>query len=277
MLPWRVVRIPLAMLTLLCFILAACGPDQARSAPQTPHRIREFTPPPGAMRTVDGQGTFSQYLRDLPLAPAGTPVLRFDGTPKARQDVHAAVIDMSVGHKDLQQCADAVIRLRAEYLFGSGRQEAIAFDLTNGFRAEWKRWRTGERIKVTGNRTAWQRTAQPDGSHEQFLKYLETVFMYAGTISLSRELHAAQDKPIEVGDVFIQGGGPGHAVIVVDVARTPEGRSYFLLAQSYMPAQSIHVLRNLARPELGPWFELDAGDHLRTPEWTFLWTDRKRW
>jgi hypothetical protein len=83
--------------------------------------------------------------------------------------------------------------------------------------------------------------------------------------------------PIEAGDVFIQGGSPGHAVIVVDVAELKDGRRAFLLAQSSMPAQQMHVLKNLERPERGAWYIAGEGDTLRTPEWTFRWSDRKRW
>ena len=52
---------------------------------------------------------------------------------------------------------------------------------------------------------------------------------------------------LQPGDVFIKGGSPGHAVIVVDVAiYTQTGKKVFLLAQSYMPAQQIHILVNPA-------------------------------
>ena len=45
----------------------------------------------------------------------------------------------------------------------------------------------------------------------------------------------------------------------------------FLLAQSYMPAQQIHILVNLANHNLSPWYELTETDsgYLYTPEWTF--------
>ncbi|WP_369073809.1 DUF4846 domain-containing protein [Hymenobacter lapidarius] len=44
----------------------------------------------------------------------------------------------------------------------------------------------------------------------------------------------------------------------------PTGLSHpwLLLAQSYMPAQSIHVLKNLDKPRLGAWFTLDP-----QPKW----------
>lgn len=235
-----------------------------------------FDPPADFVRDEAAPRSFAAFLRALPLERVGTGVHLYNGRSKARQDVHAAVLDVSVGSKDLQQCADAVMRLRAEHLYASGQQDAIAFRFTSGFLAEWKRWRQGERISVSGNSCSWKKSATPDASHAQLLNYLEMVFTYAGTLSLQREL-VPTTGTMEIGDVFIQGGSPGHAVIVVDVARHADGRTAFLIAQSYMPAQQIHVLKNLHHTEFGAWFILDSDAELLTPEWTFAWSDRRRW
>ena len=95
---------------------------------------------------------------------------------------------------------------------------------------------------------------------------------------MSKELHSVQDvNKMQVGDVFIKGGFPGHAVIVVDMAINEEtGKKLFLLAQSYMPAQDIHILKNPANSRLSPWYELDFGEVLYTPEWTFDRDDLRR-
>lgn len=239
--------------------------------------VDRFVPPPNTVRANVTAGSFAHTLRNLHLRPAGTPVLLYNGKPKASQHVHAAVVDISTGTKDLQQCADAIMRLRAEHLFANGPQDAIAFDFTNGFRATWKRWRAGGRIRVSGNTCTWVDGARTDSSHAQLLKFLEMVFTYAGTLSLSKELVPATDMPLQAGDVYIQGGSPGHAVIVLDVARHTDGRIFFLLGQSYMPAQDLHVLRNTTDAGYGAWFEYGKGATLRTPEWTFQWSDRKRW
>jgi len=243
-----------------------------------PDRIAtRFDVPAGYTRVHATPNSFAAWLRNLPLLPPGSPVVLHQGERKARQDVHAAVLDVSVGVKDLQQCADAVMRLRAEYLFAQGRLNEIQFNFTNGFKAEFRRWKNGERIKVVGNQCSWSASSRPDSSHATLLAYLDRVFTYAGTLSLSKELRPVEGADIEPGDVFIQGGSPGHAVIVVDVAMTKEGQRAFLLAQSYMPAQSIHILKNLHEPAFGAWFLYVAADELYTPEWTFAWSDRKRW
>ena len=49
-----------------------------------------------------------------------------------------------------------------------------------------------------------------------------------------------------------------------------------LLAQSYMPAQEIHVVRNPAAPDGDPWFRVGDGPALVTPEWRFAWSALRR-
>lgn len=281
------------MVTLICAaaLLATCTPPVAgptvASLPDVTEAVSvtdtgsiiatRFPTLAGFQRNGSEATTFGTYLSQLPLKPQGTAVHLYNGDLKWNQRAHAAVVDMSVGTKDLQQCADATMRLRAEYLFASGRQDEIAFNFTNGFRAEWKRWRNGDRIKVNGNECTWTSGSIVDASHEQLIRFLTVVFTYAGTLSLERELMNAGTAELEIGDVFIQGGSPGHAVIVVDKAEDENGLKAFMLAQSYMPAQEIHVLLNQKHPDLGAWFILDGDDELYTPEWTFDWGDRKRW
>lgn len=241
--------------------------------------IEKISPPEGYVRTSSDKQTFTTYLRQLPLFPKGTKVKLYNGQEKRNQAPTFAVVDMEIGKRDLQQCADAVIRLRAEYLWAQKKYEAIKFNFTNGFRADYKNWAEGKRIKVTGNKVQWYTsTAGKDYSYKTFRNYLDMVFMYAGTASLSRELVTVSYNSLQPGDVFIQGGYPGHAVIVIDVAVNQAGKKVFLLAQSYMPAQQIHVLVNPTQSKLSPWYELTASDNgkLYTPEWTFDKKDLKR-
>jgi hypothetical protein len=147
-----------------------------------------------------------------------------------------------------------VIRLRAEYLFAAQKQNEIAFHFTSGDKAVWSDWKKGIRPTVRGNHVSWKAAAKPDSSYENFRRYLNTVFRYAGTLSLSKELTPVSDPSrVEIGDVFIQGGSPGHAVIVADVAENNNGERVFLLAQSYMPAQQIEILRTPLFPR-SPWY-----------------------
>ncbi len=218
------------------------------------------------------------WLRQLPLRPRGTRVQLHDGRLKQRQDVHWAVFAIDVGGRDLQQCADAVIRLRAEYLHGQGRSGEIHFNFTSGERIDYSRWTEGWRPHVSANRVSWRPDGDKGDSYQSLRAYLQQIFIYAGTHSLGRKMAAlAEPATLAAGDVFIEGGFPGHAVIVVDLAINPTtGAKAFMLAQSFMPAQDIHLLRNPLRPELGPWYRLDPSRPLITPEWTFQWPMLRR-
>jgi len=267
--------------SLIFLLLISCGRVPLNTQPVMQDAegnviATRFPVPEGYTRTSEPAGSFGHYLRNLPLKPSGTSVRYYNGAVKDKHNVYLAVIDMEAGTKDLQQCADAVIRLRAEYLFAAKNFEQIHFNYTNGFRTEYTKWKDGYRIKVTGNKAEWIRSAEPSDSYSTFRKYLDNVFMYAGTLSLSRELEKIPYANLQPGDVLIQGGSPGHAVIVVDMAVNPSGKKVYMLAQSYMPAQDIQVLCNPANTG-SPWFELNAGDeHIITPEWTFTTEDARR-
>src|SRR5262245_51680426 len=236
-------------------------------------------PPPGFARTEAAPGSFAAWLRGLPLKPAGAPVLLHTGAPKARQDAHVAVIDIDVGPRDLQQYADAIMRLRAEWLFASGRPGDIAFNDTGaGKPIAFARWAAGERPHLAGRSLAWSRSASPDASYASFRRYMDVVFTWAGTHSLERELAAKPLGELAAGNLFIRGGFPGHAVLVADVAENrATGERRFLLVQSFMPAQEMHVLKNPADGDGPPWYPLDFGDRLVTPEWTFPRDSLRRW
>ncbi len=226
--------------------------------------------PQGFQRTKTTQNSFADWLRHLPLKAEDAPVKLFDGRLKGRQDVHAAVVEIDVGRRDLQQCADAVMRLRAEYLYGKKDYPQIHFNFTSGDRVSFDDWRYGRKPRIEGNRVRFSnRGTEANNSYTNFKAYLQQIFNYAGTASLSKELRPIKVEDMQIGDVFILGGFPGHAVIVVDMAENIKGEKLFLIAQSYMPAQNIHILKNPNASELSPWYSLDFGPELYTPEWTF--------
>ncbi len=236
-----------------------------------------FTPPIGFERKSLEENSFAAWLRCLPLKPHGTPVILYNGEKKSNLDAYDAVVELRIGNKNLHQCADAVIRLRADYLWQQNRYDEIHFNFTNGFRVDYSQWMQGKRIIVNGNKTQWALQRAPSNTYHDYWGYLETIFSYAGTLSLSRELIPMDIEELQIGDVFIQGGSPGHAIIVVDLAYNPSSRKIvFLLAQSYMPAQEIQILKNLQDEQSSPWYSLEFGDFLVTPEWTFKKTDLKR-
>lgn len=227
-----------------------------------------FRPPEGFERTGAEKGSFAEYLRNLPLKPQGAKVKYYNGETKPG-DFYLAVLDIDTGDRDLQQCADAVMRLRAEYLYGKKLYGGIHFNFTSGFRADYGKWMEGYRIVLRGNDAAWVKKADFEDDYESFRKYLDIVYAYAGTLSLSKELASVPVADLEAGDVFIKGGSPGHAAIVVDTAVNAEGAKLFMLAQGYTPAQDIHLLKNPADEKLSPWYGCDFGGTLETPQWSF--------
>lgn len=249
---------------------AAVGATEiASTSTSIPYTIGQIALPLGYVRAKADQNSYASYLRNLPLHPPGTMVRYYDGSYKANRDVYHSVINLPIGTTDLHQCADAIMRLQAEYLYQAGRYDDIHFDFTNGFRVEYAQWRKGRRIVVNENRTTWDHGSQPSTTYEDFWAYLETVFMYAGTASLRRELTPKAIANAEIGDILIQGGHPGHAVIVIDKAYDESTQKpIYLLAQSYMPAQEIQILKNREDTFLSPWYVLEEGG-INTPEWAF--------
>ena len=216
----KITAVGLGLILVWTVPIAADGdyPWLSKAAPG--QSIRERIPPPaGYVRPEAPAGSYAAWLRGLPLRPGCPPVRLYDGRLKSRQDVHAAVVNLDPGKRDLQQCADTIIRLRAEYLWAAGRKDEIRFQFTSGHPAVWLDWAAGSRPVISGNRVEWRPLTAPDSSYANFRAYLEQVFMYAGTISLRRELApVAPGGAVEIGDVFVQAGSPGHAVLVVDVA-----------------------------------------------------------
>ena len=238
-------------------------------------RVVNIVPPPGFVRQETDD--YGRYLRNLPLKPVGTPVKLHNGKVKGYQDGAYAVIDMEIGSQDLQQCADAVMRLRAEYLWHSKQYDQIHFNFTCGFRADYVKWAQGYRIKVNGNSASWYKGAEEDYSYASFRKYLDIIFMYAGTASLSKELISVNPDNLQVGDVFIVGGHPGHAMIIVDVACDKYGNKAIMVAQSYMPAQDIHIVTNGLDKRISPWYIINSSTtSVNFPEFYFKIDQVKR-
>lgn len=265
-------------LLFLLFIIFSCSAETTILKNSSGNTIlKRFRPPSGTKRSDEKTDSFAHYLRTLPLKEDGATVTYFDGSTKSNNFIYDAVVNLPIGKKDLHQCADAVMRLRGEYLYRNKDYSALHFNFTNGFTCSFDKWRKGYRVGIKGNKTWWKKSASPSSSYETFWNYMEQVFMYAGTYSLNKELISASESELAIGDVFIQGGFPGHALIVVDKAvDTTSGEIYFMLAQSYMPAQEIQILSNQMDLKISPWYRYRSLDYLETPEWDFEWSERKR-
>ncbi len=215
--------------------------------------------PDSFFRTHYDTNSFEYYLSHLQLKPIDAMVKMYDGTIKYNNNVYSSVVDMEISAVDLQQCADAVMRLRGEYLFTTKQYSKIKF-----------------RLLKNGEMLSYLNYTGSDRSYKKFRKYMDYVFSYANTSSLHDQLHAVAFSNIQIGDVFIQKGKPyGHAVIVVDVCKNNKGEKQFILAQSYMPAQETQILQ--CPYTNSSWYTMTKSPILQTPEWQFDTTDLRRW
>jgi hypothetical protein len=237
--------------------------------------VQRFPSPPGFERLPAARGSYADWLRHLPLLPERTPVRSFRGAVilPAGHAALAAVVDLDVGKRDRQQCADTIMRLRGEYLFASGQANQTRFPWAGGKRFGFDDWRRGLRPVHQGRRWTFEPRARPGEGYASFRAYLEFMFSWTGTIHLVGEA-PVRAATIQAGDFFIQGGSPGHAVIVLDLARGPDGKLRALIGQGFMPAQDLHLLRGA---DGSPWFGLDPSRSVATPLWRpFRWSDLRR-
>ena len=173
----------------------------------------------------------------------------------------AAVATLDVGKQDLQQCADAAMRLHAEWLWQEGRADEASYP-SGGGAIPWRRFRTGVEPRPSERGFSWVPRGRPRDDHANYRRYLDAVFMWANTVSLA---HAtpSPERP-HPGDFFVLPGAPGHTVVVLDVAEAADGRRVALIGQSFMPAQSFHVLRP---SQTRSWFVLQQDGSVMTPFW----------
>ena len=243
-----------AIVFTIMLLCVSCGYSSQYICPEGETVSTRFIPPDGYTRTKCGG--YGEYLRALPMLPDGSPVKAYDGRLIKSGNSHCGVIDMDVGTKDLQQCADSALRLRCEYLHAAGEYDSICYQLTSGDEFPYTMYRDGYRLFVdNGTDVTLKKTAEYDPSYETFRAYCDMLFNYAGTISIERESAPVALSDMQPGDVFVIGGSPGHLIFVLDMAENSNGDKVFLLAQGNTPAQQIHVLTN--DTSLSPWFTLD--------------------
>ena len=204
--------------------------------------IEEAFPPPEGAERVASEG-YGAWLRTLDVADADVPVRTHDGREVGHK---ARVVELPMVSGDLQQCADSLIRLRATWQLANG--EEVAFHATSGDLMPYARYAAGEQPYVKDERIAWKA-----GGTGELEGYLGRVFIWAGTHSLEHLDTVGSDQVVP-GAMLVQGGFPGHAVVLLDVAVDGD-RTYVLVGEGYMPAQDFHV-------ELGPhdgWYLWEDG------------------
>ena len=246
---------------------SATGIDLVNAAGKTLQE-RVITPE-GFTRTEEDEGSLGEFLRNYKLKKDGSPVLLYNKEEKSNQSAHIAVFKLPLEDEDLQQCADSVMRVYAEYFKKIESYGRIQFSLSDNFKASYIRWREGFRIHENGDSYSWSDDAEYDSSDENFKKFMRIVFAYSGTYQLENDSQLVSKDDLKIGDIFITSGNPGHVVMVVDTCTDGSGRKAFLLAQGYMPAQQFQLLKNPAHAD-DPWYYVDELSYpFQTPEYTF--------
>lgn len=226
--------IPVTLLVLVTWLLWG-----GVSNPGNRGRIGDITAPRGYERVPVEPDSFGEFLRDFPLQGRGSHMRYFNGSLAYGQYFGYAVLDLPM-LADTEQCADAVMRMRAEYLWSKGRYGSIHF-----------RSVSGKEQKYVGK-----------ADRKAFEKYLRGVFDNSNTTSLKRETKPKALADIAPGDVFVYEspgeGYYGHAVLVADVAVNKRtGQKAIMLAQSSTPALTMHIIRDFLHPARSPWVILE--------------------
>lgn len=234
-------RILKILLLLLLVLVCFAGIYLYTVSHSNPHNYSHIgdIPVPAGFQRID-KGGFTSFLRDIKLKGAGTKVQLFTGGNANLQQLNYAVLDVPL-ISNWEQCADACIRLHAEYLYKSKQFAQIGYKDVNG-----------RQMNYSGG-----------NSRKSFETYLKKVYGMASTLSLSKYLSQVNTMDIMPGDVFVypaRGKAKyGHAVLVVDVAvNKSTGRRAFMLAEGNTPARDLHLLRNLKHPFSAPWFTVDG-------------------
>lgn len=218
---------------------------------------QRFPTPPGYKRVKVEAGSFAEWLRGLPMAPEGTPAKSYDGkeTLAADDDYLAGVVAIDTGNPDLQQSSDVIIRLHAEYLWSRGEKDKISYLSATKLSMPFSRWEKGQRLIPSGPNVFWVVKGKPsEVDHPEFRKYLDAVFNWANSTSLSPRSTPVEDpKDLLAGDFFLQTSEPNHVAVILDVAEKPSGERVALLGQARSPAESVHVMRP---GKATPWFSV---------------------
>ena len=229
----------------------------------------KFPAPKGYQRIDLPEQSFGSWLRTLPVIER-TAVLSYDGRPI--QAPAAAIVPIDVGRGDVQQCADSILRLYSEYRWYKEEQSSWGLHFTSGDLSTWKDWSAGQRFEISGSKVKQVQKASVDKSYAQYQSWLHHSFLYAGTRSMHLDSESVPiGEDIEAGAFFVTGGSPGHAILVLDVAKAEGRPTIALLGQGFMPAQEFHVLRNSNAGNLH-WFLLPETEEeaLDNPSWSSI-------
>lgn len=217
--------------------------------------VNVITPKANYLRLTAMPGTFGEWVQHLPLKAGNPPVLTDDGIEAPNQFKHAAVVNIDAGKNNLQLSANAILRLRAEYLFSKDWLWQINFPTKSGTKVDFRSW-----VK--------EKKLSPD--HKALIEYLQELFPQTDATTLASMLKPVKDiRDMEPGDIMLKRDQPEFAVLVLDVVQDPATNArYFLLGTSHYPAQDFYVIINPSTTPITPWYP-QANKESGMPEGVF--------
>jgi len=232
--------------------------------------LTRFNPPEGYTRVPAEEGSFAAWLRELPVRPDGTGVYLKDSTAR-EEDVHAAVLAMDIAKYGLMETTDALLRLRAEYLYEQGDYEKISFTFLSGFVFEFTKWADGQRVEVDGNKVKWVDGGEPSDDHDALIAYLKTLFIYSNASAIKSDVQDSADS--SPGKIFLD---TGNGALIIDAAQGADGDILVMLCQGGTPVQDIFILKNALEPAISPWFRIPQNGQIITPDLVYVKSSLKQ-
>lgn len=225
--------------------------------------------PAGYVRISAEQGSLGSFLRDYAMKEHNAKVLLYDGSEKNNQTAHAGIFMLPLENKNLQQYADSIMRVYAEYYLSTKQYEKIVFSYSDGFKAEYAKWIEGNGINVKDGKAKWVKNDKNNNTYESFQEYMRLVFAYAGIWSMKDESSSIELKDAQIGDVFFATDDGGRVAMIVDICQNADGKKAYLLASGGKPAQEFVLLNNPLHTD-DPWYYEDEIVYpLDTPEFDY--------
>ena len=198
------------------------------------------------VRVVINRNSFGDWLRHLPLMPAGSAVYDYRGRVHKSGDdsTVAAVVDLDIKGRRLEQCMDILIRLYAQYLWDVQRAEDLILPLPGGYWLAWKDWAEGIRPVFHGIDVSLKKSERSDHSYSQYQNYLRLVYAESHTQQFYYWYQPVPVEDVRIGDFFVIRGSKSHAVMIVDMAYGPDGQKYALVGQGDTPACQFYLLKS---------------------------------
>jgi hypothetical protein len=222
--------------------------------------VGDIPTPPGYNRVGKVAGDFAETLRDTKLMPPGE-FMAGDGKTLMCDENVIGKTDVLPYDNANDAGVDGIVKLWGDYLWQHGRRGDIAFPLDNGQAARWLDWYDGLRPKKTGGRVTFVQQTTPDGSRENFERYLSFVAEEMGAIALRRETMPIIDDSVAIGDLLValRNNKESWVGMVMDICRNQKGERLVLLGTCGTPSTVLYLAKPFSPVQgVSEWFTLDG-------------------